>query len=109
MSFRELIAEFESEGVTLTLEDERVLCQLPPEYPQAALERLRAVREEVRFILRERQRNLPPAPPVVLTRCSIVTNVRQFVATTLKQLEHAWRATSHFWPETGASGNCWSR
>ena len=103
MTPEELIAEFESAGVVLSLEGERVVCELPPEVPEETLNKLRAEREEVKRILRERQLSRLPAlpsgvrlvrwepktPPVAITRSSIVTNVPLFCETTLRQLQHA--------------------
>ena len=110
MTPEELIAEFQSAGVVLSLEGERVVCDLPPGMPEATLDKLRAEREEVKRILRERQLSLPPAlpsgvrlvswepktPPVAITRSSIVTNVPLFVEVTLRQLAQAVKGDKPF-------------
>ena len=103
MTPEELIAEFEGAGGVLSLEGDKIFCEIPPAIPDEALEELRAIREQVKVVLRERQLSRPPAlpsgvrliawqpkdPPIVLTRWSIVTNVPTFVETTLRQLQHA--------------------
>lgn len=110
MSVWELIAELEDAGGSLSLVGERVVCELPPEVPEETLNKLRAEREEVKRILRERQLGRPPAlpsgvrlvswepktPPVAITRSSIVTDVPLFCENTLRQLQHAVAGDNQF-------------
>jgi hypothetical protein len=100
MNALELVQAVEAAGGVLTLRGERIRYGLPEE-AATLVEHLREHKEEVATILREREGCptmpdgvrvvswKPKEPPVVLTRCSIVTDVYKFALRTLQELEAA--------------------
>jgi hypothetical protein len=104
----QLIEQVEGAGGVLAWNGERIHVRVP-EVEAHLLDDLRAHREEVAILLRERQevplmptgvrlvRWEPKPAPVVLTHYAVVTNVRRFVSMTLLELKAAiggkrWRS-----------------
>jgi hypothetical protein len=107
----QLIEQVEGVGGVLAWNGERIHVRVP-EGEAYLIDDLRAHREEVALLLRERQevplmpagvrlvRWEPKPAPVMLTQCAVVTNVRRFVAMTLLELKaalHGKRWQSGHW------------
>ncbi len=107
LAVAELLQRAELLGVRFWFEGEKLKVGLPddPE-AQAAVDELRAHRDDVLCLIQERE-TVPPMPPgvrlvswqpkaapVAITRFAIVTDVPLFVRSTLQQLAHAlaWEA-----------------
>lgn len=107
LAVAELLQHAELLGVRFWFEGEKLKVGLPddPE-AQAAVDELRAHRDDVLRLLQEREA-IPPMPPgvrlvewkpksapVMITRWAVVADVPGFVRCTLRQLEHAiaWEA-----------------
>jgi hypothetical protein len=102
LAIADLLRHAELLGVRFWFEGEKLKVGLPddPE-AQAAVDELRAHRDDVLRLLQERG-TIPPMPrrvrlvswqpkaaPVMITRWAVVTDVEAFVRSTLRQLEHA--------------------
>jgi hypothetical protein len=98
MNAPELVRRVEYVGGALRLEGDRIRYDLPEE-AEALLPELRQLRDEMFAFLRQRP-SIPPLPsgvsiikwapkeaPVVLTRCSVVVDVKAFIDATLRELE----------------------
>jgi hypothetical protein len=99
----QLIHQIESLGGRVVRDGERLRYELPPAaaplladlrvHKRAVLERLRSrppiptLPDGVRLVQWE-----PKAPPIVLTRWSVVTDAHQFISNTLRQLRAALAA-----------------
>lgn len=96
----QLVEQVEVAGGALALNGERIRCRLPEDAAHL-LEELRAHRNEVVALLRERNK-IPVMPsgvrllrwepkpaPVILTRYAVVTDVLRFISMTLLELKAA--------------------
>ena len=101
-SAERVIESVEAMGGTLSIQGERIRCRLP-EGAAHLVDELRANREEINTLLRERKK-VPPlpqgmrlvrwhpkTPPVGLVHIGVVTDVPAFVRSTLCQLDAALR------------------
>jgi hypothetical protein len=96
----QLIEQVEGVGGVLALNGERIHVRIP-EVEAYLLDDLRARREEVALLLRERQQTPlmptgvrlvrwePQTGPVILTHYAVVQNVRRFIFMTLLELKAA--------------------
>ena len=105
MTVPELLSNIEAAGGALVLAGDRIRCRLP-EDAAPLLRELRAHRDEVLRVLRERETipAMPPRvrliawnpkqPPVIVERWSVVTDVILFARSTLEQLRLALAGNS---------------
>ena len=102
-SAEQLIESIEAVGGMLTVNGDRIRCRLPEDLAHL-LDDLKAHKDEVMVALR--RRDIPPMPlgvcllrwnpkpaPLLLTTESVVTDVNQFIADTLAQLDRTLRST----------------
>ena len=99
-SAEQLIERIEAAGGVLAIQGDRIRCRIP-EDATPLLEELRARREAVFLLLRERSAapTMPPGlrlvqwnlkdPPVLIESSAIVTDSEMFARTTLEQLRIA--------------------
>ncbi len=101
-SAEQVIERIEAVGGVLGMRGERIRCRLPEDAAHL-LDDLKAHKNEVMIALRKR--DIPPMPegvrlvsweprpaPVLLTTASVVTDVDQFIADTLAQLDTTLRS-----------------
>src|SRR6266403_1709120 len=98
----QVIERVEAAGGMLSVHGERIRCRLPQDAAHL-VDELRAYRDEINILLRERKK-IPPMPqgvrlvrwelrepPVGLVHIGVVTDVPRFVWSTLCQLDAALR------------------
>lgn len=107
LAVADLLQRAELLGVRFWFEGEKLKVGLPDDAEaEAAVDELRSHRDDVLRLIQERE-TVPPMPrgvrlvswqpkavPVAITPFAIVTDVPQFICSTLQQLEHAlaWEA-----------------